>query len=68
MTYTFSLDPNASKEDIAAVHKGLREYNAQFAPWEGSGSLNIFLRDEQGTLAGGADRPQMAILARHMSR
>ena len=53
MAYTFSLDPNASPADISAVHEGLREYNDHFASWEGSGPLNIFLRDQQGALAGG---------------
>ncbi len=53
MAYMFALEPNASPEDIAAVHAGLRQHNAQFASWEGAGSLNVFLRDEQGTLAGG---------------
>ena len=54
MSYTFAIDPNASDEDIAAIHAGLRAYNQQFTPVvEGSGPLNIFLRDEHGALAGG---------------
>jgi GNAT superfamily N-acetyltransferase len=53
MAYTFAIEPNASDQDFAAVRAGLREHNSQFTSKEGSGPLNIFLRDEQGTLAGG---------------
>ena len=53
MPYTLAIEPNAAPEDIEAVHAGLLAYNAQFVPVEGFGPLNIFLRDEHGTLAGG---------------
>jgi GNAT superfamily N-acetyltransferase len=53
MNYTFAIDPNASKADIAAIRAGLRQYDQSFAAPTDNGPLNIFLRDEHGALAGG---------------
>jgi GNAT superfamily N-acetyltransferase len=53
MTYTFALDPNPSPADVEAIHAGLSAFNQQFVSGEGAGPVTIFLRDEQGELAGG---------------
>ena len=53
MNYSFAIDPNATEADIATVHAGLLEFNQPFIPKINQGPLHIFLRDEQGGLAGG---------------
>ena len=53
MPYSFAIEPDAAPADIEAVYAGLRAYNGQFVSFEGASVLNIFLRDEQGALAGG---------------
>jgi GNAT superfamily N-acetyltransferase len=53
MPYAIAIEPNASPADIEAVHAGLLEYNRPFISFEGTGPLNVFLRDEHGALAGG---------------
>jgi ubiquinone/menaquinone biosynthesis C-methylase UbiE/ribosomal protein S18 acetylase RimI-like enzyme len=48
-----SLEDEPPAADVAAIHAGLRSYNAQFVQPDGNQPLNVMLRAEDGSLAGG---------------
>lgn len=55
-TLSLDLRDTADRDDMEKVHAGLRGYNALFAgdnPRHGHIPLNIYLRDESGTICGG---------------
>ena len=49
---TLDLRDTANREDMDAVHEGLRAYNARFADHNHK-PLNIYLRDASGAIVGG---------------
>jgi len=46
-------EPEASEADSTFVRQGLRRYNKQFAEDDAFQPLNLFLRREDGSIAGG---------------
>lgn len=47
------LENDPSPDDVAAVREGLRAFNRRHAPDDAHRELVLFLRDPDGTLAGG---------------
>jgi len=48
-----SLEQNASEEEVLFVQQGLRSFNNHFIVDDGFQSVTIFLRKEDGSIAGG---------------
>jgi GNAT superfamily N-acetyltransferase len=46
-------EPGASEADTAFVRQGLRQFNNQFIKDDGFQAINLFLRSEDGAIAGG---------------
>ena len=46
-------EPGATEADTAFVRQGLRQFNNQFIKDDGFQALNLFLRREDGSIAGG---------------
>ncbi len=51
--YTVSVEDEFALEDVAVVHDGLREFNAQKAGPSNRTRLAVFLRDRSGRVVGG---------------
>ncbi len=50
---TITSEPDAPETDTGFVRQGLRDYNNQFIHDAGFQPLNLFLRREDGSIAGG---------------
>lgn len=51
--YHFALEENASPEEKEIIFQGLQAYNIQYFGYDDGKPLTIFLRDENGVIAGG---------------
>lgn len=52
--YRLTVEDHANPEAERVVQRGLEQFNNRFAPADDYRPLNVYLRDESGTIRGGA--------------